>query len=94
MKEGKGGNFSKSPDPKPLFLLIVKIKQNAACRNKEYNLAFKHFHENIRIYPRSYKKSALINDWENVAYWEKWGKCCISRGSRKSQESFAFFLLF
>ena len=53
MKGGEGGNFSKSPDRKPLFLLIVKIKQNAACRNKEYNLAFKHFHENIRTYPRS-----------------------------------------
>ena len=39
------------------------------------------------------KKSALTNDWENVAYWKEWGKCCISRGSRESQESFATFPL-
>ena len=24
-----------------------------------------------RVYTRSKKKSALINDWENIAYWEK-----------------------
>ena len=53
MKGDEGGNFSKAPDRKPLFLLKVKIKQKAACRNKEYIVAFKHFHQNIRAYPRS-----------------------------------------
>ena len=52
MKGDEGGNFSKAPDRKPLFLLKVKIKQKAACRN-EYIVAFKHFHQNIRAYPRS-----------------------------------------
>ena len=27
-----------------LFLLKAKIKQKQTCRNKEYNIAFKHFH--------------------------------------------------
>ena len=53
MKGDEGGNFSKVPDWKPLFLLKIKIKQKPACRNKEYNVAFKHFHQNIRAYPRS-----------------------------------------
>ena len=55
MKGDEGGNFSKNPDRKPLFLLKVKIKQEPACRNKEYNVACKHFHQNIRAYPRSWK---------------------------------------
>ena len=54
MKGDEGGNFSKAPDWKPLFLLKIKIKQKPAYRNKEYNLlAFKDFHQNIRAYPRS-----------------------------------------
>ena len=53
MKGNEGGNFSKAPHRKRLFLLKVKIKQKPACRNKEYNVAFKHFHQNIRAYPRS-----------------------------------------
>ena len=53
MKGDERGNFSKTRDRKPLFLLKVKIKQKPACRNKEYNVAFKDFHQNIRAYPRS-----------------------------------------
>ena len=37
----------------------------------EYNAIFIHIHQNIRAYPRSKKKSALINHWENMAYWEE-----------------------
>ena len=30
----------------------------------------KHIHENIRAYPRSGKKTSLVNDWENdTGYW-------------------------
>ena len=60
MKEDEGDIFSKAPDQKPLFLFKIKIKQNPGCLNKEYNVVFKHFHWNIRAYPRS-----------NVAYWEE-----------------------
>ena len=53
MKGDEAGNFSKASDRKPLFLLKVKIKQKAVFQNKEYNVAFKHFNQNIRAYPRS-----------------------------------------
>ena len=88
MKRDKGGNFSKSPDRKPLFLLKVKIKQKPACRNKEYNKAFKHFHQSIMAYSRSWKnlhwpmigEMLLIGkNGENVAYLggpAKPGKFC------------------
>ena len=46
MKGDEGGNFSKAPNRKSLFLLKAKIKQEAASRNKEYNAAFNTF---IRI---------------------------------------------
>ena len=39
-------------------------------RNKEYNGIFKHVHQNIRTYRRR-KKTALINDWESIVYWEE-----------------------
>ena len=52
MRGDKGSNFSNAPDQKPLFLLNVKIKQKPACRNKEYNVAFKHFYQNIWAYPK------------------------------------------
>ena len=55
--------FSKVPDGKPLFLLKIKIKQNPGCTNKGI---LKHVHQNIRAYPKI-KKSALINDYENIA---------------------------
>ena len=55
MKGDGGRNFSKAPDRKPLLLLKIKIKQKPACRNKEYNIAFKYFHQNIRAYTRSWK---------------------------------------
>ena len=57
------GIFSKVPDGKPLFLLKIKIKQNPGCTNKGI---LKHIHQNIRVYPKI-KKSALINDYENIA---------------------------
>ena len=60
MKGDEGDIFSKAPDQKTLFLFKIKIKQNPGCLNKEYNVVFKHFHQNIRAYPRS-----------NVAYWEE-----------------------
>ena len=52
MKGEEGGNFSKAPDQKPLFLFKIKIKQNPACQSKEYNLASKHCRQNISAYPR------------------------------------------
>ena len=42
MKGDEGRNFSKASDQQHLFLLKVKIKQKPACRNEEYNVAFKH----------------------------------------------------
>ena len=68
---------SKAPDRKALFLLQIKIKQNPAYPNKQFNVTFKHFRQNIRAYPKNKKNSTnqkiykLTNDWENVAYWEK-----------------------
>ena len=59
MEGDEVGIFSKAPDWKPLFLLKIKIKQNTGYPNKEYNLAFKHFPQHIRVYPRSKKKYAL-----------------------------------
>ena len=47
----------------------IKIKQNLGCSSKEYNANFNCIHQNIRAYPRSNTKSALINDWKNIAYW-------------------------
>ena len=70
MEGGEVGTFSKVPDWKNLFLLNktqAKVKQNPGCPNKDI---FKH-QQNIRVYPKS-KKSALINDYENiVAYSEQ-----------------------
>ena len=63
MKGDEGDIFSKAPDQKSLFLFKIKIKQNPGCLNKEYNVVFKHFHQNIRAYPRS-----------NFAYWEESGQ--------------------
>ena len=64
MKGNEGGISSKFLDWKSLlFLLKIKIKQNPGCPNKEYNVVFKHFHQNIKAYSRSFKKSALTNDW-------------------------------
>ena len=50
--------FSKVSDWKPLLLLNIKIKQNTVCPNKQYNVVFKHFRQNIRAYPKV-KKSRL-----------------------------------
>ena len=69
MEGDEVGIFSKAPDWKPLFLLKIKIKQNAGCPNKDI---FKHIHQNIRAYPIS-KKSALIlinGLWKYVVYSE------------------------
>ena len=62
MEEDETGIFSKVPDSESLFLLKRTIKQNPGCPNKNYNAIFKNIHQNIRAYPRSKKKSALIND--------------------------------
>ena len=68
MEGDEVGIFSKVPDWKPLFLLKIKTKQNPGCPNKDI---FKHIIQNIKAYPKS-KKSALINDYENiVAYSEQ-----------------------
>ena len=52
------------------FSISFSLKEIPGCPNKEYNLVFKHFHENIRAYPRS-KKTALTNDWESIANWQE-----------------------
>ena len=70
MEEDVGGVFSKVPNLK-LFLLKIIIKQKLGCPNKEYNVIFKHFHQSIRACNSEIKKSALINNWENIAYWEE-----------------------
>ena len=71
MEGVEGGVFSKAPKRKPLLLLKMKIKQNSDCPNKEYNVFFKHIHQNTGPIPEE-KKSTLINDWENIiAYWEE-----------------------
>ena len=49
----------------------IRIKQNPGFPCKEYNSVFKHCHQNIRAYPRSKKRSAMTNDWENIAYLEE-----------------------
>ena len=38
-----------------------------AFSDKEYNAISEYIHQNIRAYPKN-KKSALINDYENIAY--------------------------
>ena len=35
MEKNEGGIFSKAPDPKSLFLVKIKIKQNSDFPNKE-----------------------------------------------------------
>ena len=55
MERDEGGISSKAPR--------IKIKQNPDCPNKEYNVIFKNFHQNIRTYRRKNNKFALINDW-------------------------------
>ena len=72
MEGDVGGIFSEAPDWKSLFLLKIKIKQNSGCPNKEYNSIFEHINHITRAYPRSQKKkSALIDDYENIiAYWK------------------------
>ena len=47
MKGDKRGIFSKAPDWKTLFLIKIKIKQNPGCANKNKNVVFKHFRQNI-----------------------------------------------
>ena len=52
MKGDEGGISNNFPDRKPLFLFKIKVKQNPGYPNKEYNVVFKHFHQNIRAYHR------------------------------------------
>ena len=51
----------------PLFLRKIKIRENAGYPRKKYNASSEHIYWNIRANP-GVKKSALINDYENVAY--------------------------
>ena len=60
MKGDEGDIFSKAPVQKSLLLFKIKIKQNRGCLKKDYNVVFKHFHQNIKAYPRS-----------NIAYSEE-----------------------
>ena len=62
MEKDETGIFSKAPHSKSLFLLKRTIKQNPGWSNKNYDAIFKDIHQNIRTYPRSKKKSALIDD--------------------------------
>ena len=55
---------------KKAFSISFSLKEIPGWPNKESNLAFKHFHQNIRAYPRS-KKDALTNDWESIANWQE-----------------------
>ena len=61
MKGDEGGIFSKFPDGEPLSLFKIKIKQNPGCPNKEYNVAFKHFHQNIGAGPITEVKKICID---------------------------------
>ena len=60
MKGDEGSYFSTFLDWKPLLLFKIKIKQNPGCPNKEYNVDFKHLHQNIIT---EVKESSLTNDW-------------------------------
>ena len=91
IKGDEGGNFSKAQDWKPLFLLKVKIKQKPASRNKEYNVAFKHSHQNIRAYPRSKKNLRWSMIGKMLHIGKNGEKCCISRGSREARKVLQFF---
>ena len=61
----------KISESKTFVLSYFKVKNNPDCSNKEYNVVFKHFYHNITVFPKSKKKSALINEWKIVAYREE-----------------------
>ena len=92
-KGDEGCNISKATDRNRLFLLKIKIKQKSACQNNEYNGAFKHFHQDIRAYPRSQKNL----HWPIIGKMLHFGKneenfdIC---GEPRSDESFAIFTAF
>ena len=73
MEEDDGGISSKTQDWQLLFLLIIKIKQNLGCPNKEYDAIFEQIHQNSGPIPEV-KKSVLINDFENITACRA---CCI-----------------
>ena len=79
MEGYEGGIFSKAPSWKPLFLLRIKFKENAASPNKEYNAIFKHIHQNIRAYLRCKEKSALVNNWEKILFYTIQNPCKVTR---------------
>ena len=64
------GILSKGPHWNLFVFLNIKIKRNSGCLDEEYNAIFLHIHQNNSAYFRS-KKTALINDWENIGYWEE-----------------------
>ena len=61
IKGDEGGIFTKFPHRKPLLLFKIKIKQNSSCPSKEYNVVFKRFYQNIRVYHRG--KKICIDQW-------------------------------
>ena len=77
------------------FLLLVFLDKSNFCESifwyLEQDEAFKHFHQGLS---QKLKKSALTNDWENVAYWEEWEKCCISGESHKARKGLELSPLF
>ena len=79
MEGYEGGIFSKAPGWKPLFLLRIKLKENAGFPNKEYNAIFKHIHQNIRAYLRCKEKSALVNNWEKILFYTIKNPCKVTR---------------
>ena len=75
MEGDKGGIFIEAPDWKSLFLLKIKIKQNPGCPNKEYNIIFELFYQNIRVYPRIKKN----------LHWSIIGKILHTEESEQSE---------
>ena len=78
MKGDEGGYFSKFPDGKPLLLCKIWIKQNPGCPNKEYNVDFKQFNQNIRAYHRGKKiciDQGLVKCYILGRTWAKRGVC-------------------
>ena len=79
MKGNEGGIFIKAPNWMSLFLLKIKIKQNPGYPDKEYNVIFKHIHQNNRVYYRN--KKIFMDQWLWKCYYlfrrvrAKWDVC-------------------
>ena len=71
MEENEGGIFSEAPNPKFLFLVKIKIKQNQTSQIRNTMPSLCPF---IKIpgLILEVKNIWIINDWENIfAYWEE-----------------------